>query len=70
MDSLSHEYEDLLVLNEEEETDIHNTNFTITEIQNTDPIAKLLMQFRIHIHSMLDEEMGLNSTVSKFNIIP
>jgi hypothetical protein len=58
IDSLIHEYEDLLELNEEEETDNHNTSFTITEIQNTDPVAKLLMQFRIYIYSMLDEENG------------
>ena len=54
MDSLIHEDEDLLKLNEEEgEKDYHDNSLTITEIQNTDPIAKLLMQFRIHIHSML-----------------
>jgi ParB family transcriptional regulator, chromosome partitioning protein len=69
MDGLIHEYEDLLRLNEEEETDSHNIGLTITEIQNTDPIAKLLMQFRIHIHSMLDEEIGLNAKLSKFNAI-
>jgi ParB family transcriptional regulator, chromosome partitioning protein len=73
MDSLIHEYEDLLKLNEEEETDYNNNNnttiLTITEIQDTDPIAKLLMQFRIHIHSMLDDGIGLNSKLSKFNAI-
>ena len=70
MDSLIHEYEDLLKLNEEErEKDYHDNSLTITEIQNTDPIAKLLMQFRIHIHSMLDEEIGLNAKLSKFNAI-
>jgi ParB family transcriptional regulator, chromosome partitioning protein len=69
MDSLIHEYEELLQLNEEEETDYHNTSLTITEVQNTDPIAKLLMQFRIRIHSMLDDEIGLNAKLSKFNAI-
>ena len=64
MDGLIHEYEDLLRLNEEEETDSHNIGTIITEIQNTDPIAKLLMQFRIQIHSMLDEEIGLNAKLS------
>ena len=69
MDSLIHEYEDLLQLNEEEdEKDYHDNSLTITEIQNTDPIAKLLMQFRIHIHSMLDEEIGLNAKLSKFTL--
>jgi ParB family transcriptional regulator, chromosome partitioning protein len=71
MDSLIHEYEELLQLNEEEEkeTDYHNTSLTITEVQDTDPIAKLLMQFRIRIHSMLDDEIGLNAKLSKFNAI-
>jgi ParB family transcriptional regulator, chromosome partitioning protein len=70
MDGLIHEYEDLLRLNEVEgEKDDHANSLTITEIQNTDPIAKLLMQFRIHIHSMLDEEIGLNARLSKFNAI-
>ena len=67
IDSLIHEYEDLLKLNEEGggEKDYDNTSPTITEIQNTDPIATMLMQFRIHIHSMLDEEIGLNTKLSK-----
>ena len=67
IDSLIHEYEDLLKLNEEGggEKDYDNTSPTITEIQNTDPIATMLMQFRIHIHSMLDEEIGLNAKLSK-----
>jgi ParB family transcriptional regulator, chromosome partitioning protein len=67
IDSLIHEYEDLLKLNEEGggEKDNDNTSPTITEIQNTDPIATMLMQFRIHIHSMLDEEIGLNAKLSK-----
>jgi hypothetical protein len=47
------------------EKDYDNTSPTITEIQNTDPIATMLMQFRIHIHSMLDEEIGLNAKLSK-----
>jgi ParB family transcriptional regulator, chromosome partitioning protein len=69
MDSLIHEYEDILKLNEEEgEKDYHDNSLTITEIQNTDPIAKLLMQFRIHIHSMLDEEIGLNAKLSKLTL--
>jgi ParB family transcriptional regulator, chromosome partitioning protein len=67
MDSLIHEYEHLLGFNEEKETNYNNIGLTITEIQNTDPIAKLLMQFRIHIHSMLDEEIGLNAKLSKFD---
>jgi ParB family transcriptional regulator, chromosome partitioning protein len=67
IDSLIHEYEDLLKLNEEGggEKDYDNTSPTITEIQNTDPIATMLMQFRIHIHSMLDEEISLNAKLSK-----
>jgi ParB family transcriptional regulator, chromosome partitioning protein len=67
MDSLIHEYEHLLGFNEEKETNYNNIGLTITEMQNTDPIAKLLMQFRIHIHSMLDEEIGLNAKLSKFD---
>jgi ParB family transcriptional regulator, chromosome partitioning protein len=68
IDSLIHEYEDLLKLNEGGgggEKDYDNTSPTITEIQNTDPIATMLMQFRIHIHSMLDEEISLNAKLSK-----
>jgi ParB family transcriptional regulator, chromosome partitioning protein len=66
IDSLIHEYEELLKLNEEEgEKDYDNSSLTITEIQNTDPIATMLMQFRIHIHSMLDEEIGLYAKLSK-----
>ena len=69
MDSLIHEYEDLLKSNEEEgEKDYYDNSLTITEIQNTDPIAKMLMRFRIHIHSMLDEEIGLNAKLSKLSL--
>lgn len=73
IDSFIHEYQEQFIASEKEggnkkekeEEDYDDHKHIKTNDYDHDPISTMLMQFRINIHSMLDENIRQNASLSK-----
>jgi ParB family chromosome partitioning protein len=72
MDSFIHEYQEQFITSEKEEEEkkeqekgYNDRKHIKTNDYDHDPISTMLMQFRINIHSMLDENIRQNANLSK-----
>src|SRR5919197_3336663 len=72
IDSFIHEYQEQFIASrkeggneKEEEEDYDDHKHIKTNDYDHDPISTMLMQFRINIHSMLDENIRQNASLSK-----